>query len=776
MVVYHAGLTREERTEAQDRFMSGQAQVVVATNAFGMGVDKSDIRSVIHFNLPGTLEAYYQEAGRAGRDGHPAHCLLLYAAGDRFLQEMFIENEYPPPDSVFRVYEFLRGLDADPIELTHAEIKESARLDLNESAVGTALKILEGAGAIERFRPRENMAIVRINAEGDEPSLVERINPNAHVQQVVLRGVEGLVNAGRYGESVYFQPDDFAARLGLDRTSLTRALKNLAGELPIDYVPPFRGNAVRVNDRSRRPRDLVIDFQELESRKRREYDKLERMIKYAQSPHCRRSFILGYFGDHDASECGRCDNCGPMEGRAQTPIHPIDNEAGREIVLKVLSGVARGRGKYGKVAIAQMLIGSRSEKMTKLSLNRLSTFGILAEFAQSEVATLVDALALAGLVESKDVDRFRPVVDVTEAGRDYLKAKGDLPLQLALPVEIATKVRFGGLRSDTTPRADPETGRRVSKQESRQGSAESTETGEPPSPDVSGDPLYLKLKTMRAQWAREANQSAYTIFPNKTLEALVLSRPQSPHELASIKGVGPVIRERYGAALLAAIAGTSGTTGSQAAPWSRLGRSRSPSRRGRIRQRRQATRRRSGRAVGRPEAHLKFPGQDLRPDRGVDLATARPRVHPRGSGGDPGPRTLGGRETCHLDGQERAPDPPRSVHPLGHFEGLGRSPRTRGSRLPGRPRRPGRTLVAVPGLPVGAFLITRERSRCQIDRTSPKPTPCIAWRSGEATARRRMRLPRQASTSGSSASLITPTTRGATSITCRSAGAGSSPG
>ncbi len=541
-VIYHAGLGRDERTQAQDRFMSGQAQVVVATNAFGMGVDKPDIRSVIHFNLPGTLEAYYQEAGRAGRDGHPADCTLLYAPGDRFLQEMFIENEYPPPDAVFRVYEYLRSIDADPIELTHAEIKEASRVDLNESAVGTALKILEGAGGVERFRPRENMAIVRINAEADDPSLLDRVNPNAHVQTVVLRGVEGLVNR-RFGESVYFHPDDFAARLGLDRPALTRALKNLAQDLPIDYVPPFRGNAVRVNDRSKRARDLVIDFKALDQRKQREYAKLDRMIKYATSTKCRRSYILGYFGDANVNQCGRCDNCGPAEGRTVTPARAIESESAREVILKVLSGVARGRGKFGKGAIAQMLIGSGSERIEKMGLTKLSTFGILPGFGRTEVAELIDSLTRSGLVETRDIEPNRPVIDISESGRDYLKAKADVPLQLTLSDPTFRKVNLGGMER-ITPSPAANRPAEVDTHGSDEGSASAHST----------DPLYVRLKEMRLAWSRESNQSAHTIFTNKTLESLVRQRPRSPHELAAIKGVGPVLLERFGSQILEAIA------------------------------------------------------------------------------------------------------------------------------------------------------------------------------------------------------------------------------
>jgi ATP-dependent DNA helicase RecQ len=559
-VVYHAGLTREERTAGQERFMRGDAEVVVATNAFGMGVDKPDIRSVIHYNIPGTLEAYYQEAGRAGRDGLPAECVLLYAPGDRFLQELFIENEYPPAATVYQVYNFLRGLDADPIELTQAEIKEAAGVSLNEQSVGTALKILEGAGAIEKFLPRENMAIVRINAEDDEPSLAGRLGPQAHVQRIVLLGLEGLVNR-RFGEPVYFHPDEFAAALGLDRPALGRAIKALTAELPVDYVPPFRGNALRVLDRQRRPTDLGIDFTTLEKRKRREYDKLDRMIKYAQTDQCRRSYLLGYFGDSSADEvhCGRCDNCaGSPESASARAGVAVDTEAGREVILKVLSGVARARGRFGKTTVAQMLGGSGAEKMDRWGLKRLSTYGILPEFRQPELTQILDALTAAGFLECPEVDRFRPIVNLTAKGWELLKGRSAGPITLPLPQDVAAKVRYGGLErrvSSSVLGRDQEPARVAAPQTLPADEAKDVLGNLLGEPAVSeADPLWERLKALRLEWAREGNMPAYSVFNNKTLEDLVRYRPRTPQELAGIKGLGPARLERYGAALLGAIA------------------------------------------------------------------------------------------------------------------------------------------------------------------------------------------------------------------------------
>ena len=543
-VVYHAGLGRDERDHAQNQFMNGHVDVVVATNAFGMGVDKADIRAVVHFNMPGTLEAYYQEAGRAGRDGQPADCTLIHAPGDRFLQEMFIENEYPSRAAVFSIYDFLRRLHDDPIELTQAQIRESSGTDLHESAIGTVLGLLEKAGALERFSPRENQAIVRINLEPDGDSLLGRLGPQAHVQRNVLTALEAIVNR-RFGEPVYFSPEDLSARLGMERAAFTRAIKALSSELPIDYVPPFRGNAIHILDRDRWAGTLGIDFEALDARRAQEYEKLDRMIQYAQSKTCRRAYILRYFGDCHAQECGRCDRCRPGGTTATaTPASTaIDTPAGAEVLRKVLSGVARAKGRFGKVLIAQMLLGASNERMEKTGLHRLSTFGILAKsgFTQREVTEIIDALLRADFLESEDVDRFRPVLRINAQGLAWLKTDpATAPLvALELAEQLGTKLRYGGLE-------------RVS----------STSTPAPPTldealgPDTGGpqpSPLRERLTDLRKALAKREGLTPAYIFSNDTLDCLIRDRPTTPQTLVMVKGIGPAKLERFGEDLLAVL-------------------------------------------------------------------------------------------------------------------------------------------------------------------------------------------------------------------------------
>jgi ATP-dependent DNA helicase RecQ len=530
--VYHAGLQPQERRAAQESFMQGESEIAVATLAFGMGIDKSDVRFVVHYNLPGSIEAYYQEAGRAGRDGKPASCLLLFGGGDRSIHEFFIESSYPSRDVVRQVYQFLCKLEQSPIEMTQQEVKEALGLQIGNEGIGACEKLLESAGAIERLEPNENSAAVRLSS--DVPTLVELLPPQAKAKRRVMRAIEAAVGARRH-EWCYVQPRELLRELTeLDSTDLSRHLRELTALAAFDYVPPFRGRAIHIHNRELPFSQIEIDFETLDAQKAAEYERLEHVLRFARDHRCRQQRILEYFGQKDATACGHCDNCEPKAASGGWGTPRAISGPVLDAVRIVLSGVARvsqRRVGCGKQLLAKMLCGSNDKAVQRNRLDKLSTFGLLGNLKQPEVAQLTDAILLAGLLEQNEIEPFRPIIQLTARGLDVMSGRNEAELALSLPDELWFKL-------------DPQAARATLAQAKQAGVASQA------APDPG---LVSLLKSWREAKRQSLNVPAYVILTNAVIDELARARPTTLADLARVKGIGAKKAEQFGGEILAVL-------------------------------------------------------------------------------------------------------------------------------------------------------------------------------------------------------------------------------
>ncbi len=303
---YHAGLDDARRHEVQEAFMTEQIRAIVATNAFGMGIDKPNVRLVIHYAMPGTLEAYYQEAGRAGRDGLHSDVFLLHSFPDRFTHEFFIKGSYPERIVVEETYAALKKLSDEQgfVDAQPEDIARAIKSKVNSREIDGALRILVRAGALTLSNGEQTRVLVRLLAtpERIKRELTGEANRELGLLRALWRGVGAALRTGAVVNLDGLPPGLGGSMSGVPLLDALQDRQFLVWER--------LGAGMYLTDRNAPLSKFSVDWPVIDRRRAAELSKLQAVQKYAYTRECRRGFVLRYFGDPAARRaCEGCDNC-----------------------------------------------------------------------------------------------------------------------------------------------------------------------------------------------------------------------------------------------------------------------------------------------------------------------------------------------------------------------------------------------------------------------------------------------------------------------------------